>query len=175
MRIHSHLSPKCFVSKKSDIHRWGVFAKKNIFKGELIALWGGYVIPRKEMKKLPKEISDYDYPVQILDGFYIGPKSAKDLDDCEMFNHGCDPNAGVRGQIVLVARKNIKAGEEICFDYETTDTQDLKLSCKCGAKNCRSKIDGMAWKNPKFQLANKGYFSSYIQEKIDNLSKNPGT
>ncbi|PIY79049.1 MAG: SET domain-containing protein-lysine N-methyltransferase [Candidatus Pacebacteria bacterium CG_4_10_14_0_8_um_filter_43_12] len=172
MRKHSYLSPKCEANNSSKIHRYGVFAKENIQKGELIALWGGYIITLAELRKLPREILDYDYPVQIYKNFYLGPKSEKDLDDCEMFNHSCHANAGVKGQNILVARRKIKAGEEICFDYETTDTQDLKFTCKCGAKKCRGKINGTSWKNPKFQRSSKGYLSFYIQEKIKKLKKN---
>lgn len=118
---------------------------------------------------MPKEILDYDYPVQIFDGLYLGPKKAEDLDDSEMFNHSCNPNAGVKGQNILVGRKDIKAGEEICFDYETTDFQGLNIICKCDSKNCRGEITGSSWRDPKFQRRNRGYFSWYLQEKINNL------
>lgn len=171
MRKHSYLSPKCIAQNNSKIHRYGVFAKEDIKRGELIALWGGYIITLDELRKLPKRILDYEYPVQIFENFYLGPKSVKDLDDCEMFNHSCHANAGVKGQNILVARRKIKAGEEVCFDYETTDTQDLKFTCKCGVKNCRGKIDGSSWKNLQFQKKNRGYFSWYIQEKIKKLNK----
>ena len=171
MRGHSFLSPKCKVSANSKTHRYGVFAKKDIEKGELIVLWGGYILTLEEYRKLPKAVTDYEYPVQIFEGFYLGPKSAEDVDDSERFNHSCNPNAGVKGQNILVARRKIKAGEEVCFDYETTDTQDLNFICECGAKNCRGTIDGTSWKNPKFQKDNKEYFSYYIQEKIKKLKK----
>lgn len=170
MKIHSYLSPKC-IKKSSKIHNSGIFAKSNVKKGELLSIWGGYIITLPELKKLPKSILDYSYPVQIFEDIYLGPIKKKDLDDGEMFNHSCDPNAGVRGQIVLVARKNIKKGEEIFFDYETTDTQNLKFICHCGAKKCRGKIDGSSWKNPEFQKANKNYFSLYLEEKIRKLNR----
>ena len=169
MRRHSYLSPKCETSNDSKIHRYGVFAKENIQKGELIAIWGGYIITLDELRKLPREILDYDYPVQIYENFYLGPKSEKDLDDCEMFNHSCYANAGVKGQNILVARRKVKAGEEICFDYETTDTEGLDFQCSCSSPKCRGHITGDSWKDPKFQKQNKGYFSWYIEEKIKKL------
>lgn len=171
MRRHSFLSPKCYVSRKSKIHKCGVFAKNNIKKGELVAIWGGYILTASEVEKLPKFILEFGYPVQIHDNFYLGPKNKKDLDDSEMFNHSCDPNVGVKGQNILVARRNIKKGEEVCFDYETTDSLELVFDCKCGAKNCRKKIYGTSWENREFQNKNKGYFSYYLQEKIDKLNK----
>lgn len=120
----------------------------------------------KELKRLPLGIQTFEYPVQIYEGFYLGPKRVKDLDDAEMFNHSCDANAGVKGQNALVARRPIKAGEETCFDYETTDTDNFNFRCCCGAKNCRGKINGSAWKRPEFQKAHKGFFSWYLAEKI---------
>ncbi|MBI2041673.1 MAG: SET domain-containing protein [Candidatus Nealsonbacteria bacterium] len=165
---HSYLTPKA-EARKSKIMGKGVFAKEKIKRGELIALWGGYVISLGEMKKLPQEILRFDYPVQIYEGFYLGPKKVSDLDDAEMFNHSCDPNAGVKGQNILVARRNIESGEEICFDYETTDSRGLKILCECGFKICRKVINGISWKDPKFQKKNQGYFSWYLEEKIKRL------
>ncbi len=171
MRKFSYLSPKCVVHNGSQISRYGVFAKKPIKKGELITIWGGYVMTIEELRKLPKAILKRDYPVQVYKDFYLGPKSVRDLDDAEMFNHSCDANAGVKGQSVVEARRNIKSGEEITFDYETTDFQEMSFACKCGSPNCRGKIDGTSWKNPDFQKKNQGYFSYYLQEKIDKLRK----
>lgn len=109
------------------------------------------------------------YPVQIYEGFYLGPKSAEDLDDAERFNHSCDPNAGVKDQNILVARRDIEVGEEVYFDYETTDIQGLDFACQCGADICRGRITGESWKDPTFRIKNKGYFSWYLQNKIDQL------
>ncbi|MHB8630096.1 MAG: SET domain-containing protein-lysine N-methyltransferase [Aggregatilineales bacterium] len=83
-----------------------------------------------------------------------------------MINHSCDPNAGVKGQNVLVARRDIAPGEEICFDYETTDTQGMNFVCRCGSPKCRKRIRGQAWKNRQFQEANWEYLSEYIQRRL---------
>ncbi len=163
------MSPKCEARESSKIHRFGVFAKQSIKKGELIAIWGGYILTAKEVDSTPKKFLDLGYPVQVYKGFFLGPKNEKDIDEAEMFNHSCDSNAGVKGQNILAARRNIKADEEVCFDYETTDSEGLKFICQCGLKKCRKKITGKSWKDPKFQKANKGYFSWYLEEKIKKL------
>jgi SET domain-containing protein len=161
------------VAKKQDsgIHRNGIFAVSPIKKGEMVCLWGGYVMTSEEFDNLPKQIRDYEYPISIYDGFFIGPKVLEHLDDdCEMFNHSCDPNAGIKGQVVLVARRDIEPGEEVCFDYETSESGGMHLECKCGSAKCRKLITGECWKDPEFQKANRGYFSWYIQDKIDKLN-----
>ncbi len=120
----------------------------------------------KEIAMLPKEVRDFDYPVQIHEDFYLGPKALEELDDTEFFNHSCSPNAGVKGQMLLIARRDIQRGEEICFNYETTDTKGINFLCRCGSANCRKTITGAAWKDPAFQKEHEGFFSWYLQEKI---------
>lgn len=169
MRIHSFLSPKCRVGKSKIMGR-GVIAKKGIKKNELIAVWGGTIYSDKELKKISKNFPHFaSHPFGVCSGFYMGPNSPNDpLDDAEMFNHSCDPNAGIKGQIILLARRKIKPGEEVCFDYETVeDTPNgLSFTCACGSKKCRGFIDGSAWKNKKFQKENFEFFSWYLQSKI---------
>ncbi len=166
MRSHSYLSPKCKAIDNSKIHRNGVVAGEDIKKGEMIAIWGGYIMTIDEYRGAPLVKLNFDYTLQVFENFSIGPKAKEDLDDCEMFNHSCDANAGVRGQILLVARRDIKKGEEICFDYETTDSQDLNFTCKCGSANCRGTIDGKSWMKPGFFKKHWEFLSTYMQEKI---------
>lgn len=166
--INSYLSPKCEVKMKDAIHRYGVFAKEDITQGELLTIWGGCVITREQMNNMPKDIQ---YPIQVYDDLYFGPTKKEEIDDAEMFNHSCMPNAGVKGSIILVARRDIQKGEEICFDYETTDTEEMDFLCSCGTKACRKIINGKAWMNKEFQEKNKGYFSWYLEEKIEKMHK----
>mmetsp|Transcript_6168 Transcript_6168/g.15365 ORF Transcript_6168/g.15365 Transcript_6168/m.15365 type:complete len:139 (-) Transcript_6168:382-798(-) len=64
-------------------------------------------------------------------------------------NHSCDPNVGVgprvneAGSYDFVALCDIGAGEEVRFDYETTEYEVGAFSdCHCGAINCRGSIRG---------------------------------
>lgn len=54
-------------------------------------------------------------------------------------NHSCSPNAEAQdldGRIWILALRDIKAGEEITFNYNY-DLEDYKdHPCKCGATNC---------------------------------------
>jgi SET domain-containing protein len=167
MKSHSYLSPKCVI-KKSELAGKGVFAAKNIQKDELVALWGGLVYSANEVDKLSKRYPHFStHTVSVFDNFYLGPIKTKGFDDTEFFNHSCEPNIGVKGQIVVVARQNIKRGEELCFDYDTTETCDEGwFYCNCKSKSCRKKIDGSAWKDRNFIKKNKDYISWYILEKI---------
>lgn len=175
MRIHSALSSKCHI-QTSKISGSGVFAKEAINKGEMVAVWGGVIYSKKDLIELSKEHPDMlTHPFGVYKDYYMGPLNPGDpIDDAETFNHSCDANAGVKGQIIVVARKDIKAGEEVCFNYETVeiDPACLGFDCKCGTKNCHRLIDGSAWKNPEFRKEYEGFFSSYVQDLIGETPRN---
>ena len=58
-------------------------------------------------------------------------------------NHSCEPNAFMKityGHILFIALRDIKPGEEITIDYESTLHSDEK-KCICGARSCRGTIN----------------------------------
>ena len=173
---HSYLTKKVKV-RSSGINRKGLFAVAPLKKDEVIAVWGGYIITQKDFKQLAKaHFRDIeDYATKVADGFYLVSCKKGGLEDDDFFNHSCQPNAGVRGQIMMVAMRDIKKGEEITYDYAMTDA-DFKYSfrCACAAPNCRKRITTSDWKKPELQKRYKGYFAWYIQQKIDKLNAKRG-
>jgi len=171
-KINNWLSPK-IEPRKSKKHGRGEFAFENIKKGELLAIFGGHVMTRLERNNLSENVRYLALGVDKE--FFIGPKSADELDDADFFNHSCDPNAGLKGQIFLVAMRDIKKDEEITFDYVMScaqnDNRRVLFECECGLPNCRKEITNHDWKNPELQQKYKGYFSYYIQRDIDELNK----
>jgi SET domain-containing protein len=168
MRRHSYLSPKCCV-RQSPIHGRGIFAAQGIKKDELIALWGGRVYSLQEVLEIAQKYPHFEtHTVSIYKDFYLGPLDTDltKLDETELFNHSCDPNAGVKGQIVIVARRPIQQGEEVCFDYDTTETAAVPFVCRCRSSRCRGLIDGSAWKDASFRVQHHGYLSWYIEELV---------
>jgi SET domain-containing protein len=58
-------------------------------------------------------------------------------------NHSCEPSAFMKilyGHILFIALRDIKPGEEITVDYESTLHSDTKR-CTCGAPSCRGTIN----------------------------------
>jgi len=58
-------------------------------------------------------------------------------------NHSCEPNAFMKilyGHIMFIALRDIRPGEEITIDYESTLHSDTKR-CICGAASCRGTIN----------------------------------
>jgi SET domain-containing protein len=170
IKINNWLSLKA-KPKKSIKNGMGIFVVNDIKKDEVIAIFGGHIMTREERNNLSENIGYLS--LGIDDDMFIGPKSKKETDDAEWFNHSCNPNAGIWGQIILVAMRDIKKGEEITFDYAMSCSQKgekrILFNCECGSLNCRKTVTNQDWKNPELQEKYKGYFSFYVQRNIDNL------
>jgi uncharacterized protein len=145
---------------------YGVFTSETIKKGELLMVWGGEIVTEEQLADLPVERTTHG--VEVDEGIYLLPLSVGDTAD--YINHSCNPNAGLRGQISLVAMRDISPEEEVCFDYAMTDSSDYdEFECHCGAHNCRKRITGVDWKLPELHKRYKGYFSTYLQSLVDQL------
>ena len=168
MRLHSWLSPKCRVGA-SPLEGMGVFAASSIATGELVCIWGGVVYTAAEVDTLGGDAHFLTHPHEVAEGFYLGSTSLTAIDGAERFNHSCHPNVGVKGQILVYARRVIEAEEELVFDYETTDVSLMPFQCCCGVAECRRVIDGNAWKSLEFQKKNAGWLTSYIADKVARL------
>lgn len=78
------------------------------------------------------------YSVQVGDGLHLSPPPEPELSAhprryaWRFLNHSCAPNAAVVGR-ALVARGAIRAGDEITFDYRTTELEMAEpFTCRCG-------------------------------------------
>ncbi|KAG2380206.1 Histone-lysine N-methyltransferase [Vigna angularis] len=108
---------------KSGIHGWGLFARRNIQEGEMVVEYRGVNVRR----------------------------SVADLREAKYRSEGkdcyCMPNCYARimslgdqeSRIVLIAKTNVSAGEELTYDYlfDPDERDDLKVPCLCKAPNCR--------------------------------------
>jgi len=172
-RTYSWMSQKATV-KNTEKYGMGVFAKEKIFKNEKIAILGGYVMTRQEEQNTPHDI--YDNAMQIDDNLVIGAIDKEGVEDVSMFNHSCNANAAIRGQILLIAIRDIESNEQITFDYGTVlfhpdGVKPYKLKCFCGDKDCRGVITDEDWKKKEIQQRYENYFPLHIQEKIDKLKQ----
>jgi hypothetical protein len=150
----------------SPIHGRGLFAREAIAKNEIVAIKGGYVIDQATLAAVERTLGPAELPV--ADGLAIGPIAEAERDGAMLFtNHSCEPNIGVQGQIVFVAMRDIRAGEELTHDWATTDDDAYELDCNCGAPTCRRVITGRDWRRKDLQDKYRGYFSWYLQRKIE--------
>lgn len=172
-RMHSWMDSRLVVRNTPNYGN-GVFANKHISQGSLLMVFGGYVLTRKEESQLPLQIRDA--PIQIERDLVIGVLTEDDVASTDFVNHSCDPNTGIKGQISLVAMRDIESGEEITFDYGTVlyraeGAPNYELECLCGSENCRGKITQYDWQLPALQKKYEGYFPYFIQEEINGIIK----
>ena len=165
----SWLSHKCGVTQCA-IGR-GQVALENIARGETIVVYGGRAMTLDEYHHLPPEAKHLVWQVSESPYVLFGPMCVEEISNGDFFNHSCNPNAGLRGDLRLVAMRDIAVGEAITFDYAICMTGNIwDMECLCGELNCRRQVSGDDWMIPELQRKYAGYWMSFIQEKIDALS-----
>jgi hypothetical protein len=164
----SYLSPKTEV-RPSPIQGRGLFAKKPISQGEVVAVKGGHIFNRRRLQVLQPLLGPAE--IQIDDDLFIGPTTLEEREGSMIFsNHCCDPNLGIYGQITFVAMRDIGPGEELTHDWAMTDCVDSQMTCNCGAASCRKVVTGKDWMKKDLQEKYRGYFSWYLEQKIRETS-----
>lgn len=141
--------PKIVV-RNSPIHGRGVYAGRDLKKGERVIEYKGELIGWKECDRRPP--SDPDDPYHT---FFFSLSGGKHVIDAAVggnaarwVNHSCDPNCETEEddearRVFVVTRRAIKAGEELNYDYglvideRITPTLKKNYACRCGSKNCR--------------------------------------
>jgi SET domain-containing protein len=167
--IKTYRSPKTEV-RSSPLGGRGLFAREEIFEGEVVAVKAGHILRAEEVFEVTKSVGDYT--LQIHDDFFLGPRLPEEIEDVVIFiNHSCDPNVGFGGQITYVAMRNVNAGEELCHDYAMERTLKYELKCLCGSDMCRGTVTSEDWKREDLQKRYGNYFSSYILRKIELLER----
>jgi hypothetical protein len=165
----SYFSPALVYRDLPHKGFYGVFARTSIPAGTLLVMWGGEITPADQLAVLePLLISR---SVQVEEDLYLVPAQ---VEPCDFINHSCNPNAGLSGQIALVALRDIHPGEEVCYDYAMTDGSPYdEFTCQCGEPTCRGRVSGHDWMRPDLQARYQGYFSPYLQRRIDRLALAP--
>ncbi|XP_065354890.1 histone-lysine N-methyltransferase Su(var)3-9 [Calliphora vicina] len=148
--------------KTANGRGWGVRTEKPLRKGEYVSEYMGEIITCEEANERGKQydaigrtyLFDLDYnntdSMYTIDAALYGNIS-------HFFNHSCDPNLSVfpfwidnldinMPRLAFFTLRPIKAGEELTFDYirgdiavdEYENLSDAeKVTCRCGADNCR--------------------------------------
>lgn len=135
---------------KSKLHGKGLFALRDIKKGEIVFIIKGkkvqFLIDSKEKAK----IAGLNW-VGIGKNKWIDP-----INHCVYFNHSCDANSAIKGKVTVFATKNIKKDEEVTFDYSLNEADIFwNFKCNCGFKDCRKIVKSI-------QFISQPYFNKYI-------------
>jgi hypothetical protein len=160
-------SPRLIGKICDDKGGRGIIAATAFEPGELIALFGGAPLIAAQLGALSAD--ERRRVLQVDEDLYLLSEVESMAD---WVNHSCEPNAGLRGQIALIARRPIKAGEEISYDYAMSDGSPYDgFACRCGAATCRGQVTGDDWKLEPLWARYDGEFSPYLAARIARLRK----
>ena len=136
--------------RDSGIQGRGVYAAAHIPRGTWIIEYTGERITHEEAdRRYDDETMDRHHTFLFTVDDEICIDAVKDGNEARFINHSCNPNCEAilsDGKIFIAALRNIKAGEELSYDYgyhledETMDEALRKYPCHCGAPNCRGTI-----------------------------------
>ena len=164
-RMRSIISSKVEI-RQSDINKFGMYAKEDIKKGEMVFIKGGHIVKREALFT-SSVINSY---LPISDEYYMASITPEEEEEVKLYNnHSCEPNCGMHGEITFVAIRDIGAGEELTIDYAFVDNEDYSFECHCGSVNCRHIITGRDWKIKEVQKKYYPYFEQYLKDKIDGM------
>ena len=123
----------------SKIAGLGVMIGENANKGDLIRFIKGDI--KFKINKSTKDALSNPNWVGIAKNQWIDPEKPY-----KFLNHSCDPTAGIKGKVAIVALKNIKEGEEVTIDYSTIEGDERwEMKCSCGSKKCRKLIKSIQY------------------------------
>jgi hypothetical protein len=117
----------------------GIITKTDVTQGEAILRFSGHLVTGKEVR-------NPNAALQVDQDLFLESQGAID----ESLNHSCNPNCYVDFEdLTLRALKDIRHGEELTFDYNTSEydlmQQDCAFLCHCGSKNCIGNINGFRY------------------------------
>jgi [histone H3]-lysine4 N-trimethyltransferase SETD1 len=156
---------------RSKIHAWGVFADTAITMGAMIVEYRGELIGNAVAELREKEYeaakigSDYMFRIDSL----TVCDATKQGNVARFINASCDPNCYTKiisfdgsKRIVIYAKKDIQAGDELCYDYKFPIEYDetKRIRCHCAARECRGYMN---WVSKEWELLLYDYtFHSHL-------------
>ncbi len=142
---------RSYTVRSSATHGRGAFATRTIRKGARIIEYRGARSSWDVASERP--LSDPADPYHTLlfelsDGTVIDAGLRGNA--ARWINHGCQPNCEAieydDGRVFIHARRTIRAGEELAYDYRLSFVGPITrkareaLTCRCGAKRCRGTL-----------------------------------
>jgi SET domain-containing protein len=123
------------VFRTSPIHGVGGFARSDMAAGARLIEYVGERITKQESLTRCERSNEYIFAIDDthdLDGNV-------EWNPARFLNHSCEPNCEARfehGHIWLVAIRDVRAGDELTFNY-SYDLEDYREHpCLCGAASC---------------------------------------
>jgi len=145
------------IRRQSPIHGNGVFAARDIKKGTRVIEYRGRRLTHTQADRRYGNDTDtgHTFLFTLNDKYLIDGGDGGNV--ASWINHSCAPNCQAwivehdggdrrRDRVVIESRSDIRAGEELTYDYgivlEERQTPELKRiwACRCGARRCTGTI-----------------------------------
>lgn len=124
--------PETVIVKDSRFGK-GIFTNIDLPKKYVLFKISGKPLTFEETLKLG---ADECYTLQVGMNRYIIPNHPFHLS-----NHSCQPNCGINRKMEFITLRDIKAGEELYWDYSTSMMErHWTMQCDCGNHDCRQLI-----------------------------------
>lgn len=125
----------------------GVFAAKTYMRGDQLLPLCGRASTTASRYSIQTGVDRHIEPASSTNGAAIAPAPWKYL------NHSCDPNLEIDLEVeCFIARRGIAAGEELSFNYLTTEWEMASpFDCICGSSSCYGRIRGFKHLSPDDQ------------------------
>lgn len=123
------------VFRRSKIHGMGGFALKTLRKGARIIEYVGEKMDKKESLRRCEDGNVYVF--EINDEWDID--GSVDWNPARWINQSCDANAEtdvIKNRVWIIAKRTIRAGEEITYNYNFDLSEYEDYPCNCGATHC---------------------------------------
>eukprot|EP01138_Halocafeteria_seosinensis_P001851 gb/GECG01001894.1/.p1 GENE.gb/GECG01001894.1/~~gb/GECG01001894.1/.p1 ORF type:complete len:725 (+),score=86.36 gb/GECG01001894.1/:1-2175(+) len=125
---------------------FGVFADENIPEDSFVVEYIGEVIDSDECERrlwdYKNEGTEHFYLMEIGSDLIIDAGRSGNM--ARFINHSCAPNLVAQKwkvknetRVGLFTCRDIKAGEELAYDYQFSHFTDSPFQCRCGAPTCR--------------------------------------
>jgi uncharacterized protein len=142
---------KTYVVRISGIHGRGVFATQKISKGTVIIEYKGQRTSWDDAIERPDSDPDdsaHTFLFQLDDGRVIDARVRGNA--ARWINHSCEPNCTTfeddEGRVFIEARRKIRPGEELSYDYRLqiegrlNKRERAQYTCRCGTGKCRGSL-----------------------------------
>ncbi|MBI2655422.1 SET domain-containing protein [Candidatus Woesearchaeota archaeon] len=137
-----------------------LFANKNLRKGSLVVKFGFDSV--KSCRDASPE------SVQIGENKFLDSTHYYASD---YINHSCNPSTKIDfAEMCFVAVRDIKKGQEITYNYLTTEydmaKDNLDFECMCNSKSCVGRINGFRYLSKSQRLKIKNQLSPFLMKKL---------
>jgi SET domain len=160
--------PPRYVAVAQDGGQYRLQALVSIPAGQTILAIDGVVTDRPSRGSI--QIDDLAH-VEVPGGQDL--ETTMDRHPWRFLNHCCVPNAAIDGR-TLIAVTAIAAGEQVTFDYNTTEYEMASpFACACGAPACLGEIRGFRFLTAAQRQQRLARLAPHLRRRLAEASIQP--